>query len=90
MSQLAVAKHEDDEESAHGKLAPVDQVFNGTRFMGLIVATLAVAIAIIYLCASYNPDNGRFDLSWQGWGIAHDPMEHSLESSQANLEFNPF
>lgn len=85
MAEPAV-RTSDEEESAHGKLAPVDQKFDGNRFMGLLVVTLAAALVIIYVCSSFNPDTGQMNFSWQGWGLAHDPVEHSGESSTLDLE----
>ncbi len=62
-------------ESAHGKLSPVDQAWDGTRFMILFVSTLTVALIVIYVIAclksgdySYNP-------------FAHDLIRHTFETS---------
>jgi hypothetical protein len=66
------------EESAHGKLSEVDQKWTGPRFMGLLVGTLLVAITIIFTCASLKSG----DFSWNP--LAHDPVKHSLQSSQMN------
>ncbi len=62
-------------ESAHGKLAEVDQKFDGPRFMMLLVGTLVVAVSVIFLMASYK--SGNF-----GWNpLSHEIVRHSLESS---------
>jgi hypothetical protein len=89
MAEHRVVKRVDEEvESGHGTLTPVDQQYSGERFVGLIAATLAAALVIIYLSASFNPDDTSIDFSWQGWGLAHDPVHHSLESSTMDIKLH--
>lgn len=64
-----------EKESAHGKLSKVDQEWDATRFMGLLVGTLTVAMIVIYSIASYK----FMDFSYEPF--AHDPIQHVFESS---------
>lgn len=62
-------------ESAHGKLSPVDQAWTGSRFIGLLLVTLTIALIVIYTIASVKSG----DFSWHPF--AHDLERHTLESS---------
>ncbi|MCA9604957.1 MAG: hypothetical protein KC619_05160 [Myxococcales bacterium] len=64
-------------ESAHGKLSKVDREWTSTRFMVLFTATVIAALVIIYSISSLKLN----EWTWSGW-IAHDPVQHSLQSSQ--------
>ena len=59
-----------EQESAHGKLSPVDQQWTGPRFIGLLFVSLLIALAVIYFIASVKSG----DYSWSP--LAHDPIEH--------------
>ena len=63
-------------ENAHGKLSKIDQEWNSSRFLLLIVVVLSVAFAIIYGIASLKSG----DFSWNP--LAHDPDQHVFETSQ--------
>jgi hypothetical protein len=63
-------------ESAHGKLSEVDQKWDGPRYLVLTVITLAVALTIIYVCASVK----HGDFRWNGF-LSHDFAKHTFESS---------
>ncbi len=63
-------------ESAHGKLSTVDQKWNSTRFLILLVGVLSLAFAIIYVISSIKTGN------WVWHPTAHDWVQHTLESSQ--------
>ena len=63
-------------ESAHGKLSPVDQAWDGTRFMILFWATLLTALVVIYVIASVKSGDYSYN------PLAHDLVFHTLETSQ--------
>lgn len=63
-------------ESAHGKLSKVDREWNSTRFMVLFTVTVIAALVIIYSISSLKLND------WTYQPLAHDPVEHSLQSSQ--------
>lgn len=66
-----------EQESAHGKLSPVDQAYNANRFLVLLVGTLVVALAVIFTIASIRPSGVNF-----GWSpFAHDLVKHTVETS---------
>ena len=62
-------------ESAHGKLAPVDQKWTGPRFIALFCVTVAIALTIIYTISSIKSG----DFSYHPF--AHDLVKHTIESS---------
>ncbi|MEQ8456891.1 MAG: hypothetical protein RLO52_10530 [Sandaracinaceae bacterium] len=62
-------------ESAHGKLTKVDQEWTGSRFIGLLVGTLTVALIVIFVIASVKSG----DYSWYPFG--HDLIKHTFETS---------
>lgn len=66
-----------EQESAHGKLSPVDQAWTAKRFIALLAGTLLVALAIIFTLASIRPSGVSF--SWHP--LAHDFEKHTFEHS---------
>lgn len=66
-----------EQESAHGKLSPVDQAWTANRFLVTLIVTLLVALAIIFTIASIRPSG--VDFGWEP--LAHDPEKHVFESS---------
>lgn len=63
-------------ESAHGNLSTVDQKYTAPRFLAILVVTLLIALAVIYLIASFRP--GQVDFSWSPF--AHDLVKHTFET----------
>lgn len=63
--------YDDPVESAHGKLSPVDRAWTGTRFVGLLVVTLTLALALLYFLASVR--SGEY--AWDTF-LAHDIVKH--------------
>ena len=64
---------EEERESAHGRLTPVDVEWTGERFVLVLALTMTVALAIIYTIASLK----HGDFTWNP--LAHDIVRHSLE-----------
>ncbi len=62
-------------ESAHGKLAPVDQQWSAPKFIALLAGTLLAALTFIYVIASVKSG----DFTWHPF--AHDLVKHTVESS---------
>jgi hypothetical protein len=65
----------EEQESGHGKLTALDQRWTGERFVVLLLITLTVALAIIFVSASV----GSMDFSWDPF--AHDLVKHTVETS---------
>lgn len=63
-------------ESAHGKLSKVDREWTSTRFMVLFSVTIVVTLVILFSIASVKLND------WTWTPIAHDPIPHTLQSSQ--------
>ena len=62
-------------ESAHGKLTQVDQDWTGGRFIGLLFATLTVALIVIYVIASVKSGD------YSNYPFGHDLVKHTFETS---------
>ncbi|MGF1470056.1 MAG: hypothetical protein ACFCGT_28380 [Sandaracinaceae bacterium] len=60
------------EESGQGTLAPVDKTWTGPRFLVLLVITLIVSAAILFLISGIRSGDFEWDL------LAHDVVRHSL------------
>ncbi|MCB9598302.1 MAG: hypothetical protein H6719_36650 [Sandaracinaceae bacterium] len=68
-------------ESAHGKLSKVDREWGSTRFMVLFCVTVATALLVIYTISSNSPFSHGAGSNWSYQPLAHDPVQHSLQSS---------
>jgi len=65
------------------RIAREEATWTGPRFIGLLFATLAVALVFIYTIASYPTKSRPFwDLSWYPWGKT--PTAEDLKPSSVS------
>ena len=71
------------QEQRLARIAREEETWTGPRFVGLLFATLAVALAVIYTIASY-PTKSRpyWDFSWYPFGKT--PSAEDLKPSSVS------
>jgi hypothetical protein len=70
-------------EQRVARIAREEATWTGPKFVGLLFATLFVALTFIYLIASYPTKSRPFwDLSWNPWGST--PSAKDLKPSSAS------
>jgi hypothetical protein len=71
------------QEQAAARIAREEATWTGPRFIGLMFATLFVALVVIYLIASYPTKSRPFwDLSWYPFGKT--PSAQDLKPSSVS------
>jgi hypothetical protein len=71
------------EEQRLARIAHEEATWTGPRFMGLMVGTLLVALAVIYTIASYPTASRPFwDFSWYPFGTT--PKADDLKPSSVS------
>jgi|GEM_PF-7055047 len=71
------------EEQRLARIAREEATWTGPKFIGLLGATLIVALTVIYTIASYPTESRPFwDLSWYPFGTT--PKEADLKPSSVS------
>lgn len=64
------------QEQRLARIAREEATWTGPRFVGLLFGTLAVALTVIFLIASYPTKSRPFwDLTWYPWGKTPDASD---------------
>ncbi len=73
----------ESEEQRLARIAREEATWTGPKFIGLLAATLVVALAVIYGIASYPTESRPFwDFSWSPWGST--PKEADFKPSSVS------
>ncbi len=73
----------ESEEQRLARIAREEATWTGPKFIGLMFATLAVALVVIYAIAAYPTESRPFwDLAWYPWGTT--PKAADLQPSSAS------
>jgi hypothetical protein len=71
------------EEQRLARIAREEAAWNGPKFIGLLFATLAVALMVIYTIASYPTESRPYwDFSWYPFGAT--PKAEDLKPSSVS------
>ncbi len=73
----------ESEEQRLARIAREEATWTGPKFIGLLFATLAVALVVIYGIAAYPTESRPFwDLTWEPWGST--PKAADLQPSSGS------